>query len=106
MRRRSGASSLKNEAGKIDNVSRFCHTKGMKVAVSIPDPVFVEAELLAKRLKAPRSEIYARALAAFVGNYAPDRVTQAMDDAIDAVGGVSDDFVRAAARQTLGRTEW
>lgn len=34
----------------------------MKVAVSIPDKVFSEAEDLAKRLKASRSEIFSRAL--------------------------------------------
>jgi hypothetical protein len=43
----------------------------MKVAVSIPGPVFADAERLAKRLKASRSEVYARALKAFVANHAP-----------------------------------
>jgi metal-responsive CopG/Arc/MetJ family transcriptional regulator len=38
------------------------HTIGMKVAVSIPDDVFAEAEALAKRMKSSRSEIYSRAL--------------------------------------------
>ena len=78
----------------------------MKVAVSIPDHVFAEAELLAKRMNAPRSEIYARALSAFVGNHAPDRVTLAMNEAIDSAGDMSDDFTRAAARQALSRAEW
>lgn len=78
----------------------------MKVAVSIPDAVFAEAELLAKRLKAPRSEIYARALAAFVGNHAPDRVTQSMNEAVDAAGNAPDPFARAAARAAILQTEW
>ena len=39
----------------------------MKVAVSIPDEVFSEAEDLAKQLKASRSEIYSRARGEFVG---------------------------------------
>jgi metal-responsive CopG/Arc/MetJ family transcriptional regulator len=78
----------------------------MKVAVSIPDPVFAEAELLAKRLNTSRSEIYARALDAFVGTHAPDRVTQAMNEVVDAVGGAPDEFARAAARRVLDRVEW
>lgn len=78
----------------------------MKVAVSIPDPVFEEAERLAKRLKASRSEIYARALAAFVGTHSPDRVTKSLNETLDAVGPMSDGFVREAARRAFDRTEW
>jgi hypothetical protein len=39
----------------------------MKVAVSIPDPVFADAELLAKSLGITRSEIYAKTLGEFIG---------------------------------------
>ncbi len=34
----------------------------MKTAVSIPDPLFEAAERLAKRLRIPRSQLYARAI--------------------------------------------
>jgi len=78
----------------------------MKVAVSIPDDVFEEADRLAQRLKSSRSEVYARALAEFVGNHAPDRVTEAMDAVIDSVSGGPDEFSRAAARRVLDRIEW
>jgi metal-responsive CopG/Arc/MetJ family transcriptional regulator len=78
----------------------------MKVAVSIPDPVFSEAEALARRLNASRSQIYARALDAFVATHAPERVTEALNAVIDAAGGEPDAFVRRAARQTLQRSEW
>lgn len=78
----------------------------MKVAVSIPDPVFAEAELLARRLKTTRSQIYARALDAFVGAHAPDRVTEAIDAVVDEVGAEPDAFTRAAARRVFDRTEW
>lgn len=81
-------------------------TNGMKVAVSIPDPVLAEAEALAKRMKTSRSEIYARALAAYVGDHAPDHVTKAIDEAVDAVGPERDDFARAAARRAFDRAEW
>lgn len=78
----------------------------MKVAVSIPDPVFAEAELLAKRLRTSRSEIYARALDAFVGSHAPDRVTTALDAVVEGLGDTPDAFAREAARRTLERVEW
>ena len=82
----------------------------MKVAVSIPDPVFDEAEQLARRLKTSRSEIYARALAAYVGDHAPDRITLAMNQAVDAIAGVRvsgpDAFAAAAAKHVFDRVEW
>jgi metal-responsive CopG/Arc/MetJ family transcriptional regulator len=78
----------------------------MKVAVSIPDPVFSEAEALARRLNASRSEIYARALNAFVATHSADRVTEALNAVVDDIGDGADDFVREAARQALSRADW
>jgi predicted transcriptional regulator len=51
----------------------------MKIAVSVPDDVFEDAERLARRMKRSRSEVYSRALAEYVARHAPDRVTEAMD---------------------------
>ncbi len=78
----------------------------MKVAVSIPDPIFVDADLLAKRLGLSRSEVYARALGEFVGHHLPDRVTKAVNDVIDAVGEADDAFAAEAARRAFRHTEW
>ena len=78
----------------------------MKVAVSIPDDIFAEAELLAKGLKTSRSEIYSRALGAFIGNHAPECVTHMMNQVVDAVGDAPDDFSIRAAAQRLKHVEW
>jgi metal-responsive CopG/Arc/MetJ family transcriptional regulator len=78
----------------------------MKVAVSIPDEIFAETEHLAKHLKASRSELYSRALGEFLGRHAPDRVTEAMNEVIAALGDTSDAFSRRAARRVLRKVEW
>ena len=78
----------------------------MKVAVSIPDPVFAEAETLAKQLKLSRSGVYARALGEFVANHSADRVTDAMNAAIDGAGQTPATFNREAARRIFAQTEW
>ncbi len=78
----------------------------MKVAVSIPDPVFAEAEALAKRMKLSRSKLYARALDAFVAGHSTDELTalaNAMADDIDEETAL---FRRAGARNALQHTEW
>ena len=78
----------------------------MKVAVSIPDEIFVEAEALAKRLKTSRSEIVSRALGEFIGHHAPDRVHELMDEVVQEVGSEPDAFTVAASRRVLKKSEW
>ncbi|HVQ08444.1 MAG TPA: hypothetical protein VMS43_08405 [Allosphingosinicella sp.] len=90
----------------VDGEGKIGYTFGMKVAVSIPDPVFAEAERLAAHLQTSRSDLYARALAAFVGNHAQDRVTEKMNAVVDAVDASPDPFSKAAARRVFERVEW
>jgi predicted transcriptional regulator len=51
----------------------------MKVAVSLPDPVFEEAERVAKRLRLPRSRVYAQALEEFVKKHRHAGVRESLD---------------------------
>jgi metal-responsive CopG/Arc/MetJ family transcriptional regulator len=80
----------------------------MKTAVSIPDPVFEEAERLAEELKTSRSQLYSKALAEFVARHSPDRVTEAMNRVIEALGTEAepDEFSRRAARRVLEQVDW
>ena len=79
----------------------------MKVAVSIPDNVFAEAESLAQRLNTSRSDLYSRALTEFVGHHAPERVTEQMDRVVSEIDeGESDALRIEAARRVFRRTEW
>ena len=79
----------------------------MKVAVSIPDATFAQAELLAKQLRTSRSALYARALSAFVDQHDPDRITERINEALADVDQSEDiAWVRAASRKVLERTDW
>ena len=78
----------------------------MKIAVSVPDDVFEEAERLARRTKRSRSEVYSRALAEYVARHAPDRVTEAMDRTLAEIGEPTDQFVRVASQRVLKRADW
>jgi len=51
----------------------------MKVAISVPDRVFEEAELVAKRLRVPRSRVYAQALEEFVKKHRAKGVRESLD---------------------------
>jgi len=48
----------------------------MKVAISVPDPIFHEAERLASALNKSRSQLYAEALAEFVHTHSARNITQ------------------------------
>jgi len=78
----------------------------MKIAVSVPDDVFEEAEQLARRMKRSRSEVYSRALAEYVARHAPDRVTEAMNRALAEIGEPADQFVRVASERALRHSDW
>lgn len=51
----------------------------MKVAISLPDPVFDAAEQLARQRKVSRSQLYAEALSAYVGERGAAAVTEKLD---------------------------
>ncbi|HXH38660.1 MAG TPA: ribbon-helix-helix protein, CopG family [Thermoanaerobaculia bacterium] len=78
----------------------------MKTAVSIPDDVFEKVERLARRGKRSRSEVFSAALREYVARHSPDEVTEAINRVCDQVGDQKDEFVSAAARRILEKTEW
>ncbi|MGH7297362.1 MAG: hypothetical protein ACRELB_20670 [Polyangiaceae bacterium] len=51
----------------------------MKTAISIPDSIFRAAEQTARRLRVSRSELYAKAVAAYVEAHRGEGVTDALN---------------------------
>jgi predicted transcriptional regulator len=78
----------------------------MKTAVSIPDDVFEVAERLARRSKKSRSRLFSDALKEYVARHAPEDVTDAMDRVCAELQTPTDEFVSAATRRILEKSEW
>lgn len=78
----------------------------MKTAVSIPDPVFNSADELAKRLNCSRSELYTRALRAFVSEHRDDEVTKALDAVYASEPSRLPDDMRQMQHRSLGFNDW
>jgi metal-responsive CopG/Arc/MetJ family transcriptional regulator len=78
----------------------------MKTAVSIPDDVFESAERLARRTRRSRSRLFSDALSEYVARHAPEDVTDTMNRVCAELGETTDEFVSAASRRTLERSEW
>ena len=51
----------------------------MKVAISLPDPVFKAAEQLARHLNKPRSRLYAEAIVEYVGTHGSTSITEQLN---------------------------
>lgn len=80
----------------------------MKTAISLPEPLFAQAELLAKRLGFSRSQLYAHALELFVAARRSEEIRASYDRAYasDSEDPEVSAFVRAAARAARQRSEW
>ncbi len=80
----------------------------MKTAVSIPDPLFNLADHAAAALGISRSELYQRALAAFLRDRPPQSLTDQMNAFVDAhpeCNGLEPGWQQLQA-EVLGRDPW
>ena len=68
---------------------------GMKVAISVPDDLFVSAETVGKRLGLTRSRLYATALAEFIAKHRGRKVT----DQLNRVYSTEDSRMESGLRQ-------
>jgi metal-responsive CopG/Arc/MetJ family transcriptional regulator len=78
----------------------------MKTAVSIPDEVFERVERFAGRAKRSLNEVFSAALREYIARHAGDEVTDAINRVVDEISEPKDEFVAAAARRVLEKTEW
>ena len=78
----------------------------MKVAVSIPDAIFRDAERVSRRLRLPRSQLYSRALQVFVRQQAGVDVTARMNAALAKVGPSKDEAWESPGLEVLRREKW
>lgn len=82
------------------------HTMFMKVAVSIPDPIFREAERISRRIRVPRSQFYARALEAYVRERSGEDVTAQLNEVYARSSAKLDPAAEALSLEILRREKW
>lgn len=78
----------------------------MKTAISLPDPVFDEAEELAGRLGMSRSQLYATAVKEFVRSHRSEEVTEALNRVYDEETSELDPAISALQAASLPDDEW
>ena len=80
----------------------------MKTAISIPDQVFKSGEHLASRLRVSRSELYVKALKAFLEEHRDDLITSRLNDVYGpgAESSSVDSDLALLQRRSIGRGKW
>jgi metal-responsive CopG/Arc/MetJ family transcriptional regulator len=78
----------------------------VKTAISIPDDLFLEADLAAQRLGLSRSELYARAVARFVEAARASNVTAALDRVYAREDAAVDPVLGELQERVAKRERW
>jgi metal-responsive CopG/Arc/MetJ family transcriptional regulator len=78
----------------------------MKTAISIPDEVFNAAESLAKQLGVSRSELFTRALEAYIHTHEHDKVREALDLVYTEESSNLDPSLAQVQWASLPREDW
>jgi len=79
---------------------------GMKVAISLPDPLFRAAETLARKLGKPRSQLYAEAIAEYVGARGAKALTSRLNAVYRKEPSEVDAALKYAQLERLSREAW
>jgi len=79
---------------------------GMKVAISLPDPVFRAAETLARKLRKSRSQLYAEAIAEYVGARGAKALTARLNAVHSKESPGLDPALKYAQLERLSRAAW
>jgi metal-responsive CopG/Arc/MetJ family transcriptional regulator len=78
----------------------------MKTAISLPDPLFAEAEQVAKRLRMSRSKLYATAIAQFLKQHGSREVTERLNEVYTQEKSQLDPVLHVLQLQSLPREDW
>ena len=78
----------------------------MKVAISLPDPVFSAAEKLAHRLRVSRSQLYAQAIEEYLGNRQDVLITERLNAVYATEQDPVEPAVMAAQLGAIGHEAW
>ncbi len=78
----------------------------MKVATSLPDPVFSAAEKLALRLRVSRSQLYAQAIEEYLGKRQDSLITERLNAIYTAEPESLDPALAAAQMGAIGHEAW
>ncbi len=91
------------EFSSIDSRYDYSHTPTLKIAISVPDPIHEVAERYAARRGISRSELYRRALQAYLRR--EDEIVEQLDAVYAREDSSVDPVLEELQRRTLARDD-
>lgn len=97
--------------GPLDSGNTIIHTIGMKIAISMPDNIFMAVKRAAEEQKRSRSEVIVEAVRAYLERLESCRMLQTLNDAYAAPETQEEINARGTgldlyARTVRGKEEW
>ena len=83
-----------------------CYLSTMKVAISLPDPVFSAAEKLAHRMRVSRSQLYAQAIEEYLGKRQDTLITERLNALYASEQNSIDPAMASAQLGAIGHESW
>ena len=78
----------------------------MKTAISLPDPIFEEAEVLAQQLGMSRSELYTEALKAYLRRHNREQILSKLNEVYAKESSELDPVMAKMQFMSLPREDW
>ncbi|OLT58057.1 CopG family transcriptional regulator [Moorena bouillonii] len=78
----------------------------MKTEISLPDSVFEEAEALAQQMGLSRSELYLKALKAYLKRYNRNQILQKLNEVYSKESSELDPVMAKIQFMSLAHEEW
>ncbi len=78
----------------------------MKTAISLPDPIFEEAEALAQKLGMSRSELYTEALKAYLRRYNREQILSKLNEVYSQESSELDPVMAKMQFMSLPHEDW
>jgi predicted transcriptional regulator len=78
----------------------------MKTAVSVPNDLFRQAEVAARRLRVSRSKLYATAISEFLNRQQGDAITERLNEVYSRRPAKVDSALHGAQLRSLEKDSW
>ncbi|MBN2441389.1 MAG: hypothetical protein JXJ04_08580 [Spirochaetales bacterium] len=78
----------------------------MKTAISLPDIIYKQAEVFARKTKKSRSQLYTEAIKEYLARHTPDVITESMNKVCDLLEKQDTTLTQKAASELLKQESW
>ena len=73
----------------------------MKTAISLPDSLYQEAEVTARNLGIPRSQLFAKAVEEFIKHHQREAITEKLNSVYSKIGEIEESHISLSGLESI-----